>query len=103
MSQECNDNTCCTTNDETQCDSAGEECCTMHETLLELADEAWYEAVKDRIRKEIDASCGEKLDELAKIVTEANQCRWQHKIGGKVKENAYKTRIREFFESASCG
>jgi len=99
MSEECNDNCCCTgeTNEEIEAD--GDECCNIHEILLDLADEAWYEAVKDRIRKEIESNCGDRLDELAKIVSDANRQRWQQKVESKVKCEEYKGKVRAFFTS----
>lgn len=89
---------------ETKCHSqeapAPEEC-NMPEMLLELADEAWAELVKDKIKAQIQSTCGEKLDELAKLVAEANGAKWAHKIAAKHHCNDYKHRVHSFFTDCS--
>ena len=79
-----------------------DECCDMPEQLLELADEAWNELLREKMKAKIEESCGEKLDELAALVTTANSYRWQQKIQGKVKCDEYKSSIKEFFTNCGC-
>jgi hypothetical protein len=43
------------------------ECCNAPEKLLCLADEAWKEVLKDKIKQEIEKNSGAKLDALAKM------------------------------------
>lgn len=100
MSQQCTNDSCCTTTDNVNCDT-GDECCDLPEKLIGLADEAWFEVVREKIKKEIEATCGDKLDELAKIVANTNNARWTHKIQGKVKCEEYKNSIRDLFTSCS--
>jgi len=47
--------------------------------LLEIADMAWVEVLKEKIKEHIKAN-DPKMDELAKIVSEANHKRWKHKM-----------------------
>ena len=100
MSQECTEGRCCTTTGNTNCNS-GDECCDLPEKLIALADEAWYEVVKAKLKKEIESSCGDKLDKLAKIVAETNNKRWAHKIEGKVTCEEYKNSIKDLFVSCA--
>jgi len=69
--------------------------CNMPEKLLCLADEAWYEVLKEKMKAEIIKSCGDNLDKIAKTVTEANGAKWAHMVNGKVKCEEYKRTIKE--------
>ena len=99
MSNECSNDSCCSTTQVSSNCGSDQDCCDMPEKLLGLADEAWYEVVKDKIKSEIESSCGEKLDKLAKIVASANSGRWAHQIQGKVKCEEFKSSIKELFVS----
>jgi hypothetical protein len=81
--------------------NAGTECCDMPEKLLCLADEAWKEVVKDKIKQEIERTAGAKLDALAKLVAETNHKRWAHLIEGKQKCNEFKEQVKEVMLSFS--
>jgi hypothetical protein len=69
----------------------------MPEKLLAIADEAWYELLKEKIKKEIEKSCGPRLDKLSKLVAEANNGKWAHEIQGKVKCDEYKRNLKAMF------
>ena len=98
MSQECTNESCNTNN--SNCNSSN-DCCDLPERLIGLADEAWFEVVKDKLKKEIESSCGEKLDQLAKIVADANCAKWAHEVQGKVKCEEYKGAIKQLFVSCA--
>ncbi len=75
----CCEESCCSCCCEEQiCESEDENECKGAK-LLELADEAWMELLKEKIKEHILAN-DHKLDELAKIVSEANHKRWNHKM-----------------------
>lgn len=62
-----------------------ESCCHSHhkkysDNLLALADEAWMELLKDKIKADILSTSGKQLEQLAKIVSEANHARWKYKM-----------------------
>lgn len=86
---------------ETAAAHASSECCDMPEKLLCLADEAWKEVVKEKIKKEIEKSSGAKLDAIAKLVAEANHRRWSYMIEGKQKCDEFKQQVKEAFLSLS--
>jgi hypothetical protein len=71
------------------------ECCDMPEKLLCLADEAWREVLKEKIKAEIEKTSGAKLDALAKLAAETNHRRWSHLIQGKQKCDEFKQQIKE--------
>ncbi len=87
--------------DSDQCSTAKSEntgeCCDMPEKLLALADEAWFEVLKEKMKAEISTTCGDRLDKLAKLVTETNQDKWMHTIQGKVKCEEYKENLKAMF------
>lgn len=70
-----------------------EENCNMPEKLLCLADEAWMEVLKEKIKKEIEATSGEKLTKLAKLIAETNGAKWQAKIAAKKGCHEYKEKL----------
>lgn len=71
-----------------------EQECNMHEKLLCLADEAWKEVLKEKIKQEIEKSSGAKLSSLAKVVAEANGRKWAFMIQGKKACDDFKTQVR---------
>jgi hypothetical protein len=68
--------------------------------LLEMADEAWMEILKDKIKSKILESSGAHLDQLAKLVSDSNKERWKHKIAGNAVANDYRDKFSEFFDHA---
>jgi len=65
--------------------------------LLEMADEAWMEVLKEKIKEQIKATSGAKLDKLAKIVAEANNDRWEQKLQLLDIAHTFTDKIRAFF------
>jgi len=57
-----------------------ENCEDHSQSFLELADCAWMEVLKEKIKEHIKQEDGQRLDELARIVSEANKKRWEHKM-----------------------
>ncbi|MBF0547597.1 MAG: hypothetical protein HQM08_24370 [Candidatus Riflebacteria bacterium] len=80
-----------------KCDSMEGEACDMPEKLLALADEAWNEVMKEKIKTAIQKSCGVKMDKLANLVAETNKAKWAHEIQGKVNCDAYKQSLLALF------
>ena len=111
MSHKChNHKSCCHGDHNEACHTEHEECCGDHhhhhdeeccfsKQLLELADEAWMEILKDKIKAKIEASSGKNLDQLAQLVSDANHERWKSKLGQKSQCDSYKQKIEDFFKS----
>lgn len=90
------DHTCCHEHDE-------DDCCDFPDQLLEVADEAWMELLKEKIKKQIEATSGKKLDELAKLVNEANHSLWHGLFAEKRGTEEYKKKLNDFFHSSEGG
>lgn len=78
-----------------------DDCCSdMPEKLLHLADEAWMEVLKDKIKKEIIATDGgKKIDEIAKLVVETNCAKWQNMIAGRKQCEEYSDNLKKIMTS----
>ena len=84
------------------CDSHhhhGEEGCKCTEKFLEIADEAWKEVLKEKIKEKILSHKGEHMDNLAEMIAKANGEKWKIKISAKTKSNKFKENLKEFFSS----
>lgn len=64
-----------------------EECCNKEKKLLELADLAWMEVLKEKIKEHIKNS-DSKIDEMAQLIANTNRERWHQKMAkAKMKED----------------
>lgn len=91
------------------CDSSAQsasheaqEHCDMPDKLLQLADQAWMELLKEKIKKEIEASCGEQMNKVAKLVSETNKAKWSHKMAAKQGCHEYRHNLMSLFSSEHC-
>ena len=71
------------------------------EKFLTLADEAWKEVLKEKIKAKIIAKKGEHLDKLADIIAKTNGEKWKNKIAAKMRCSEFKDELKDFF-SSSC-
>ena len=70
--------------------------------FLELADEAWMEALKEKIKSHILLH-DKKLDELAHLISETNHERWQRKMSKKRACAEYHEKLQGLFGTGgSC-
>lgn len=65
--------------------------------LLEMADDAWMEVLKEKIKKNIEQTNGEALDALAKIVSDSNHERWKHKLSIQKSNRSFEEQLNKFF------
>lgn len=65
--------------------------------FLEAADCAWMEVLKDKIKEYILSTQNDRMTELAKIVAEANNQRWRHKMEKKQGCMDFKEKLCNFF------
>ena|ERR1700722_19548562 len=103
----CNSQKCHESHDDSESYHCCEDyCCHCHHhhkpqefssQLTDLADEAWMDLLKDKIREHVERLEGAHLDELAKIVAEANKERWKNKMSGEKGCEEFKQRIHDFF------
>lgn len=73
--------------------------CSCSDNFLKLADEAWMEVLKEKIKGQIITHKGEQMDKLAAIIAKANGERWKNKISSKINSNEFKDSLKEFFSS----
>lgn len=89
------------------CPSHDEECCEheheddhehdfAHE-LIAIADDAWMELLHEKIKKQIEIADGANLDKLAKLVSDANRARWNHKLALNKNSAELKHNLDQFF------
>lgn len=107
----CNEETCHHEHHHSaECSCCHEEICCHHNNnhhhhehpdfahqLLEMADEAWMEVLKEKIKANIETKNGKQLDELANLVTDGNNIRWKNKIESQTEMMNYKDKISNFF------
>jgi len=73
--------------------------CHCAEKFLEIADEAWREVLKEKIKAKILAKKGEHMEKLAEIIAVANGAKWKYKISAKTKIHEFKDNLKEFLSS----
>lgn len=83
------------------CCSKGEDkksCCDAASKFLDLADCAWKEVLKEKIKEHIKANATH-MDELARLIAEANHEIWQKKMEDKNKNccGSFEEKLEEFF------
>lgn len=65
--------------------------------FIEVADCAWGEVLKDKIKEHILATQNERMTELAKIVSEGNNQRWRAKMEKKKGCADFQEKLCSFF------
>lgn len=68
--------------------------------LIAIADDAWMELLHEKIKKEIEKADGANLDKLAKLVSDANRARWNHKLALNKNSAELKNSLDQFFGQA---
>lgn len=83
--------------------SHGHECSHDHDQqdfaiqLIEMADQAWMEVLKDKIKEHVQAASTKNLDELAKLVADANHERWKTKMAKEKGRKEFREKVTAFF------
>lgn len=109
MSHQCNHGSCNTSqgglahHKSCGCSCHDCQCCSNqgHEEeegcpLLHLANEAWMEVLKEKIKERIRAT-DKKIDEIATIVAETNRDLWHQKMAKDNLKEAYEERLHKLF------
>lgn len=90
---DCNEGQCSTDKGSCESDSQSSDCCTLAEDLLCLAKQAKHELLKEKIKKELEAKMGKKLDAVAKVVAEATVACLEHKMAAKEACDDYQSKL----------
>ena len=78
-----------------------EECCDSAKSLLQLADHAWMEVLKEKI-KDLIRKNDTRLDEIAQVVADANRAKWHNKIAQEKNCCDYKKKIEDVMKGGKC-
>ena len=62
-----------------ECKSKGEDC-DMTSGLLCIADKAWEELMKDKLKHEWEKHRGETMDKVAEVVIQHSMKLWKHRM-----------------------
>ncbi len=85
MGEECSEGSCCESEKEC-CGSKG--CCeeekSMGAMIMKLANEAWDDLMKEKMKSSYEKAMGSKMDKAAQIGVEACIMYWGNKMKGKV-------------------
>lgn len=81
-------------------------CCHHHEEagdlstdLLDLADAAWMELLKEKIKKHIEKRSGAHLDQLAAYISENNHARWSAKMAEERTQQEFEDKLMSILMS----
>lgn len=80
--------------------------CSCHQgkysdQLVRLADEAWMEVLKEKIKDEIRQNGGDQIAQLAKLVSSANHARWRDKMQSKRDHDDFENNLKNILGSPS--
>lgn len=96
-------NRCCcpchAKHDECSHDKDHEEAGKAH-YFLDVADEAWEEVLKDKIKEYILKTQNERMTKLAKIIAEGNSHRWRSKMDKKRGCLEFQEELCQFFSQS---
>lgn len=92
--EDCCKSECSSTEDET-CHDEKDDC--MSDFFLEIADCAWTDVLKDKIKEYILSTQDKHMTELAKIVAESNNQRWKNKMANKQSHIEFEEKLCQFF------
>lgn len=96
--KECEAGTCLEEHGSDTCGSQGEKHYDDHcAFFLEIADCAWVEVLKEKIKEHIREHDDGHLTELAKIIAEGNKKRWKNKMAGKKECHEFAEELCSFF------
>ena len=85
MENECSEDKCCSTGKESCCcESSCGESNNVSKIVLQLANEAWGELMKDKMKAAYEKETGDKMSKAAQVGVEASIAFWS----GKMKERA---------------
>jgi hypothetical protein len=77
-----------------------EESCDKSSYFLRLADEAWSEVLKEKIKEHILSTQEKRMNELAKIISEGNNERWKLKMEKKNGCIEFEEKLCDFFSKS---
>ena len=95
MTEECNKGSC-EQESQSQCGSKGSGC-EMTDMMMHLADQAWSQLMIEKMKAEFEKVRGEKMSKIAAASIEVSIDKWEHKMGGKMKCQEGKDKLKAAF------
>ncbi|MEK6983627.1 MAG: hypothetical protein AABX33_03565 [Nanoarchaeota archaeon] len=99
MGQECCGEKSCSEEKDACCCSAKECCCNNNEDhgkmVMELANEAWSELMKEKMKTAYEKAMGEKMNKVAQVGVESCIGYWTNKMKEKHSWDEYEDKLKK--------
>lgn len=90
---DCKTNTNCETTSQSPHNHKKEGACDTIRYMEKLADQAWEELFKEKIKKHYEEAIGKKMDVSAKIIAEQAIVTWKNKMATKEAKKEYEYKL----------
>jgi len=94
MGSECSSEQSC--GDKKQ-DCGSDECCDMAKEMMNLANQAWAELMKEKMKKEFEKVNGERMNKIAAVGVAGCNDFWQHKMQAKAGCADFSEKLKQAF------
>lgn len=92
----CEDNTCKPSDQNCEKPDSG---CEMTDMMMCLANDAWADLMKEKMKAELEKARGAKMNKVAAAAVQASITYWEHKMAGKMKCHEAKESMKQAFMS----
>ena len=97
MGEDCCDEKCC--NDSGCGCNEGCNCCSEETSktayMLKLADEAWSELMKEKMKAALEKMIGDKMNKAAQVSAEASMAYWANKMKNEAALAEFEEKLRK--------
>ena len=77
-----------------------DSCCgKMIDSIKAIANDAWAELLKDKIKEQFEIKTGQKMDKIAEVAADASIEYWKHKIQAKEACKEYEHKLFDVIKS----
>jgi len=71
--------------------------CSMSDEIFSIANEAWRELLKEKMKKEFEKQRGEKMNGIAVVGVEGAMNYWQNMMAGKGATQEFQEKLKQAF------
>ena len=89
-----NNQNCCEDTCNTKKPTSG---CEMTDMIMHIADHAWAELMKEKMKKEFEKQMGDKMNKVAIASVNASIEYHTHEMEGKIKCEEHKNKLKQAF------
>ncbi len=72
--------------------------CEMTDMVMAIADKAWAELMKEKMKAELEKKRGAQMSKVAAAAVDASVAYWSAKMEGKSKREQHKDALRKAFQ-----